>query len=577
MSQNTTIDPKATTGMAQGARPRLGDLLSNISGIKESDIQPVAALARQKGIPLGRALVDARKITRAELARALAKQANMEYMDLAKATPAAQWTTLIGESIARQHGAVAVGRREGLLVIAMRDAKDIYAIQAIERALGQHIRVFADEDAINATLNRAFSKTEAIGTLANAVAKEVAAAPMAVEAQGSDDASPVARLVQNILDEALGRRATDVHIEPMEDHLKIRYRIDGDLVPLPKRDRAVAAAVVQRLKLMSDLDISERRKPQDGAFTFRSGGGKPINARVAVAPSRFGETAVVRLIAAQGEVLPLDQLRFSAHDFDLYLEAIGQPNGVILLTGPTGSGKTTTLYSTLGALNTGSSKIITVEDPIEATIDGIVQTEVNEKAGYGFPEALRSILRQDPDVVLIGEMRDKTTAITGLQAAQTGHLVLSTLHTNDAKSAPTRLIAMGAEPFMVASSLRMVVAQRLIKLNCPHCKVAHPFTPAQAAWIKHSVRGIIPEGKPMKGMGCEHCLGTGWHGRRAVHECLSMDAELIGYLERNDTQSFLRASEKKLEGKSLAARAGWLALTGQTTVAEAQRATGGSE
>ncbi len=561
-------------------RRRIGEILLEQGLLSHAQLDRAVEHAEAKRMPLGAALVDMRLVAPRQLTRALAEQHRIPFVDLDNEPAAQGMGAWLPEPIARQCAAVVVAKTNELVRVAMADPKDMRLVRELTRFFeGKNVeweRCYAVQEALVATLDRLYSKGDAISDLAKAVIKDVASAALGASDAMANDSSAVARYIQSVLDDAVVRRATDVHIEPMEAYLGVRMRIDGDLVSLPKADKAIAAAVVQRLKLMGELDVGEARRPQDGRMSFRTSHGKAVDARLATMPSKFGESIVVRLIAAQGQALGLDELGFHPQDLADFKAALSMPNGLILLTGPTGSGKTTTLYSALGHLNDGKTKIITIEDPIESSIDGIVQTEVKEKAGYTFISALRSVLRQDPDVVLVGEMRDGVTATTGLQAAQTGHLVLSTLHTNDAKSAPGRLVAMGAEAFMVASSLRVVVAQRLIKLSCVHCKERDSIDPARAAWLSHALDGEERQRFQFKGKGCHRCLGTGWHGRRAIHEALVLDEELIELLQRNATQEFLAASAARIRGRSLAYRAAQLAIEGLTTIEEAQRATGGT-
>lgn len=557
---------------------RIGETLIQMGALNEEQLSAALSAAAGKKTLLGAVLVEMGMVAPVQLARGLAKQSNMPFVDLEASPPNAKWAEVIPERLSRRHHAIAFGRNGDALMIAMADPKDMMAIKEISSGVGKHERHFAATDALERLLDQFHSSAKTIGTLADRVSRDVSPQlPSGAQDAFKDDATSVAKLATQLLEEAIARRATDIHVEPMDNRLAIRLRVDGDLITLPAFRPETAGPLVQRLKMLSNLDISEKRKPQDGRFSFRSAGNKIIDARLATAPSKHGETAVVRLIAAQGQVPALATLGFHERDLADFIDALSAPNGLILLTGPTGSGKTTTLYSALRRLNTGESKIITIEDPIESALDGVVQTQLEDKAGYTFASALRSVLRQDPDVVLIGEIRDLPTVNTALQAAQTGHLVLSTLHTNDSKSAPARLVAMGAEAFMVSSSLRMVVAQRLIKLACVKCSEPHDVSAAENSWLTHALDGAAIPKTVRKGKGCSHCSGTGWFGRRAIHEALTLDHELIDLLQGGATQAFLKASDAKLKGRSLAARAAQLAIDGLTSIEEAQRATGGAQ
>ncbi|MFN3593342.1 MAG: GspE/PulE family protein [Thiobacillaceae bacterium] len=389
---------------------------------------------------------------------------------------------------------------------------------------------------------------------------------MQVEA-GSPDA-PVVRLIQTIFEDAVQARASDIHIEPQEKRLVIRLRIDGVLHAQAEAELTVAQAIAMRLKIVSGLDISEKRLPQDGRFQIKVKD-KPLDVRLSILPTQYGESIVMRLLNYDATLLDLDRLNMPSEVLERYRRIIARPHGLILVTGPTGSGKTTTLYASLAALNSVERKIITVEDPVEYRLPGVMQVQINDKIDLTFARALRSILRQDPDVVLVGEMRDTETAQIGLRAAITGHLVFSTLHTNDAASTPVRLIDMGAPRFMVATALQAVLAQRLVRRICPNCARPYMPTPTERQWI--AAMGHQGQQDWRFGSGCSHCHHTGYQGRLAVHELLEMTPELALAANHDDPKTFLQAAHAALAGRTLGHQALRLAAAGQTTLQEAMR------
>jgi MSHA biogenesis protein MshE len=365
-------------------------------------------------------------------------------------------------------------------------------------------------------------------------------------------------------------RASDIHIEPQERRLQIRFRIDGVLHLQTESDSKIASAVVLRLKLMSGLDISEKRMPQDGRFNVKVRDNQ-IDVRISTMPTQYGESVVMRLLNQAGGVLGLDRIGMPEAMLAKLREVIHRPSGMVLVTGPTGSGKTTTLYSALGELNTPERKIITVEDPVEYRLHGINQVQVNEKIELSFARVLRSALRQDPDVILVGEMRDQPTVETGLRAAMTGHMVFSTLHTNDAVSTPVRLLDMGAPRYMVALSLQLVVAQRLVRVICDSCASEHELAPHEREWLRLELLEMEVGERCKRGKGCTHCNGTGYMGRTGVYEMLEMSAPVVEAANHDNIQRFIEVAREQMGGNTLRRHAAQLALAGTTTVEEAMR------
>ncbi len=388
--------------------------------------------------------------------------------------------------------------------------------------------------------------------------------------EAAEDAS-IIRFVNQILNDAIELRATDIHLEPFEDELRIRYRIDGVLqeVPVPAQIKRFQPAIVSRVKILSHLNIAEKRLPQDGRIKIRLKNSE-VDVRVSVIPMLHGEAVVMRLLRQDSTILQLSQLHMAQREYELFLEILDLPHGIVLVTGPTGSGKTTTLYTALSEINDSERKIITIEDPIEYQLKGINQIQVSEKAGLTFAKGLRAILRHDPDVVLIGEIRDQETAQIAVQASLTGHLVFSTLHTNDAPGAITRLVDMGVESYLVASSVEAIIAQRLVRVLCPHCKVEDHSERTHA--LKKRL-GLPEDQSIYKEVGCDECRHTGFHGRRAVFEMMSMNNEIRGMVLREHSSGEIRQAAYRAGMKSLSDDGWRLVSEGITTVQEVLRVT----
>ncbi|MEK7839903.1 MAG: GspE/PulE family protein, partial [Pseudomonadota bacterium] len=396
------------------------------------------------------------------------------------------------------------------------------------------------------------------------------------ETEGLTDA-PVVKMLQSVCEDAGQVNASDIHIEPGEKDIRIRFRIDGVLRVQTTADRRIGPALVSRIKLMSGLDISEKRLPQDGRCNVRIRD-RQIDARLSTMPTQYGESVVMRLLNPFAGVLTLAQIGMPKTVLDRFQHVLTSPTGMVLVTGPTGSGKTTTLYAALQELNRPESKVLTVEDPVEYRLAGINQVQVNTKIELTFARVLRSMLRQDPDVILVGEMRDQETAEIGLRAAMTGHLVLSTLHTNDAISTALRLVDMGVEPFMVAASLRAIVSQRLVRRLCESCSEPYAPPPPLLAVVRAEM-GAEAAGKLTfrRGRGCTHCNGTGYHGRIGVFEYLEMDADLVDVLHTGDPVKFSQLARQQKGFRSLRQAGIDLAAQGQTTMDQVVRATYGAE
>ncbi len=559
--------------MARQYEIRLGNLLIKEKLISQEQLDLALEQQKRSGRKLGRVLVESGFATEDAISEALAKQFKIPYLNLKNYNINVQVARLLPEMQARRFRALLLEDKVSTYLVAMADPTDLFAFDEITRVLKRDIElVLVNENQVVESIDRIYRRTERITDLARELGADMGEAvdfgALKVE-PGADDA-PVVKLLQTMFEDATQVNASDVHIEPQESLLQIRFRIDGMLQLQTESDIKIASALVQRVKLMSGLDISEKRLPQDGRFNVRIGE-KRVDVRISTMPTQYGESVAMRLLNRSTGVQGLEGLGMPPQLLARLQQIIRRSTGMVLVTGPTGSGKTTTLYAALNEVNTIDKKIITVEDPIEYRLAGLNQVQVNEKIDLSFGRVLRSALRQDPDIILVGEMRDPETAQIGLRAALTGHMVFSTLHTRDAASTPIRLIDMGAPRYMVASSLQAVIAQRLVRVNCASC--AEPYEPSEQElqWLDGSVRD---DGKPaqmMRGRGCQFCHLTGYAGRTGVYEMLEMDAALTAAVNREDTTEFARLAAGHMAGRSMRHHAAQLAFAGRTTLAEAIR------
>ena len=556
-------------------RIRLGDLLIQ-EGLLTSE-QLGLALDEQKrtGRKLGRIIVDGGHVTEEDIAKALARQLRAEFVDLRTHQAKPELIRLLPEAQARRFRAIVLDQREDRVRVGFADPTDITAYDEILRHVKRDIDlVVVIESQLMAMLDRVYRRTEEITGLAKELTQEMADIPIEFgsllgSAPGAEDA-PVVKLLNTVFEEALKMRASDIHVEPQEKSLAIRFRIDGILHLQTEADSKIATALVLRLKLMSGLDISEKRLPQDGRFAIQLRG-KPVDVRISTMPTQFGESVVMRLLVQNAGLMDLSRLHMPPRVLERFRNAIHRPSGIVLVTGPTGSGKTTTLYAGMGELNTPEKKIITVEDPVEYRLPGLNQVQVHDKIDLSFARVLRSALRQDPDIILVGEMRDQETAEIGMRAAMTGHLVLSTLHTNDALSTPIRLLDMGVPRYMVALSIQMVLAQRLLRVICENCAEPHELLPHEREWLRFELGDAIDGHRFRSGRGCAHCSNTGYQGRQAVYEFLEMSSALVEAVNHGDPNEFIQAGREQMAGNTLRRDAVRLAVAGRTTVDEAMR------
>jgi type IV pilus assembly protein PilB len=475
---------------------------------------------------LGRILLDKGLVDEGDLMAALAAQIGMEFVDLAEFPVDSSAATLISDSLARRYQAMPIAWEESRLVVAMADPGNVFAIDDIRTITRAEVKtVMATRQAILEAIDRYHRMdAEAEGMAAEAAGEFEDDTDLANVREVVEDA-PIVKLVNLLISQAVADRASDIHIEPGERDVRVRYRIDGVLHEKMRPPKNIQAGLISRLKIMADLNIAEKRVPQDGRVNANIGG-KAIDLRVATLPTVYGEKVVMRILDKSRAILTLDDLGFLPISRGHFEQSFTKPYGTILVTGPTGSGKSTTLYATLNILNDDSKNIITVEDPVEYRLAGINQVQVNNKAGMTFAAALRSILRSDPDIVLVGEIRDRETATIAIEAALTGHLVLSTLHTNDAATTPTRLVEMGVEPFLVASALDCIVAQRLARRLCDRCKEPYKPTAQELEGVGWDFEGEDEIPEIFRAVGCTACGRTGYHGRFAVHEVLTVTEEI---------------------------------------------------
>ncbi|TFD55431.1 type II secretion system protein GspE [Cryobacterium frigoriphilum] len=475
-----------------------------------------------------RELVDRGALTEVQFARARAEQANLPYVELLDYPITRQALSLVPASICLRHQVLPLTITNERLVLAMVDPRDVFALDDVSRFA--HLRlsiVVAEQSDLLAAITRSHRADDELSDLTSTIAEESAvvdATTAGVLEAGVDDA-PIVRFVNLLVSQAIQDQASDIHIEPGEHELGVRYRIDGVLHEMQSAPRSIQNGIISRLKIMSDIDIAERRKPQDGRMSVTHNGRK-IDLRVATLPTVWGEKVVLRILDNATTRLTLRDLNLLEHNHAVYETSYRKPYGMILITGPTGSGKSTTLYTTLHEVARPEINVITVEDPVEYRMKGVNQVQVNPKAGLTFASALRAILRSDPDVVLLGEIRDHETAQIAIEASLTGHLVLSTLHTNDAPSAITRLTEMGIEPFLVGSALDCVVAQRLARRLCDRCKKPANHSPDRLAALGFGLDSHVPPRVLYQPSGCASCSNTGYRGRLAIHEVMAVTEEI---------------------------------------------------
>ncbi|WP_432822729.1 GspE/PulE family protein [Trichloromonas sp.] len=556
---------------------RIGDLLVQNGIITEQQLETALAAQKKTGHKLGNTLIEMGFLSSKRFLEFLAEQLHISFVDLKHYQYDANIVRLLPETYARRYRAIVLSNWGGEPLVGMADPTDIFAYDELVKILKRPIMlaVVRESDLLRA-IDTVYRRTDEIVNIAEELGEELSLgdvnlAELLPESQLED--APVVRLLRSLFEDAVQVGASDIHIEPDEQVLRIRQRVDGVLHEHVMKEKRIAAALVSRLKLMSGLDISERRMPQDGRFNIKVRN-RSIDVRVATMPLQFGEAVVMRLLDQSGGLLRLAQTGMPEAILTRFRRLIKRPHGMVLVTGPTGSGKTTSLYAALNELNDEEKKIITVEDPVEYRLPRINQVQVQHKINLTFAGVLRAALRQDPDIIMVGEMRDQETAEIGMRAAMTGHMVLSTLHTNDAVSTALRLLDMGAAGYVVASSLQAILAQRLVRRICDGCSTEAVIEPQQMSWIVAMLGESAREIGFKQGVGCPNCNNTGYRGRVGVFELLEIDYPLADALRRNSHADFANIARQQQGFQSLASCALDYAVKGVTSIEEVVRVAG---
>jgi len=571
--------------MAQRTEKRaklLGRVLKDLRLVTEGQIQEALAIQKDSGGALGEILVERNYITREDLTLALATQAGMEVVNLDDMEIAPEVLSRVSSSVAQVYRAVPVRFEAGVLVVALAEPTHLKTLDDLRFLLNCDVKgAVASEMSVDRAIQKYYSAQEDINSILAELNVDVEDLPdlspessQSIDLQSMEEMAniaPVRKLLNLILLQAIQDRSSDIHFEPFEDEFKIRYRVDGvlyEMVPPPKH---LHVAVTSRIKVMSRLNIAERRIPQDGRIELNISG-NPVDLRVSTLPTMFGESVVMRVLDRRMVALDINELGLRRDDMDQLRDLINRPNGIILCTGPTGCGKTTTLYSVLRELNDIGIKVITTEDPVEYDVEGIMQMQINPDVGLTFASAMRAILRQDPDIILVGEIRDKETGEMAIQASLTGHVVFSTVHTNDAPTAITRLIDLGLEPYLINATLEGIISQRLVRKICTNCKEEYEPTPEAVAML-----GLRPEevqGKTFyRGRGCDRCNNIGYFGRIGIFEILTINNPIRELMLQEASIQEIRATGRQFGCRSLR-QSGLLAIyDALTTIEEVTRAT----
>ncbi|MFN0132140.1 MAG: GspE/PulE family protein [Phycisphaerales bacterium] len=576
MPPSPAIDPAEFKGR------KLGRVLTKMGKVTREQVHEALEIQKTRRVPIGQLLVELGYCNQKDVAAALAGQAGMAYMDIsALEIPDSVRETIPSDNVhAYQIVPIEYNATSKRLKIAMKSADNFRAVDDLRLLMGFNVEaVVADPAVIDGLIKKYYAKQESVVDVMSALASDAKFKQLEGRGESIDlDAvleaasdNQVIKLLNLVLLQAIKDKASDVHFEPFEDEFKMRYRIDGvlyEMVPPPKH---LGPAITSRVKVMANLDIAERRMPQDGRIELTVGG-NPVDLRVAVLPTMWGESVVMRVLDRSNVELSLDRLGLREDDLAKTRALIQRPNGIVIVTGPTGSGKTTTLYAALQELNDVETKILTAEDPVEYDIDGLCQCQVNEEVGLTFAKCLRSFLRQDPDVILVGEIRDLETGQIAIQASLTGHLVLSTLHTNDAPSSIIRLVDLGIENFLLTATIEGIVAQRLVRTICVKCK--EEYSPKEEELMELSLRPEDVRGRRFfRGRGCDNCNKSGYRGRMAIFEIMVLDDDMRDLIMKEASTSVLRKHARSRGMRSLR-EAGLMSIyEGQTTIDEVVRET----
>ncbi|TGE34189.1 ATPase, T2SS/T4P/T4SS family [Desulfosporosinus sp. Sb-LF] len=562
-------------------RKRLGEILIAGGVITPDQLQEALVLQKSLGLRLGEVFIKRGLVTEDDILRTMQSQLGLPTVDLDRVTIHEQILNSVPEAVLRKYSVLPVEITNNQLHLATSDPTDYFALEDVRLASGLMVKpCLAKKSDILRVLDQWYGRGEA-EKAARQYVQQTGLAPVAAAAQAAsmltdaaeEEANPVVKFLNNIIETSVNNKASDVHIEPIEEELRVRFRIDGVLREVMRTPIAMAGPIVSRIKIMADLNIAEKRLPQDGRISFLVGG-RPIDLRVSTTPTMYGEKVVMRILDKSGVVLKKEALGLNERDAHAFDELIKKPYGIVLVTGPTGSGKTTTLYTAINALNTPEKNIVTLEDPVEFNFKGINQTQVNPKAGLTFATGLRSLLRQDPDIIMVGEMRDAETAEISMRAALTGQLVLSTIHTNDAASAINRLMDMGIEPFLISASLVGIIAQRLMRRICPVCVSEY-----QASTNEIHLLGLDDDQALTlkKGKKCPACHDTGYRGRIAIFEIMPITSGHRSLIDSKVTTDKFREFAVEQGMASLKQAAIELVLQGTTTIEELLRVTYANE
>lgn len=554
-------------------RIRLGDLLVTKGMITESQLQHALTEQKLGGRKLGATLVKLGYVEENALLSLLSEQLKIPFIELKQFRFDHSVVQSLPETTARRYRVIVLKDDHDGVLLGMADPTDIFGLDELQRIINKPIKpAVVRESELLDILDLAYSRADEIASLAEELDEELEATAVDladIVTDAADTDAPVVKLLQKIFEEAINTKASDIHIEPDETVLRIRKRIDGVLIEQVMNEKRIAGALVVRLKLMSNLDISEKRLPQDGRFNLKVKN-RNIDVRLSTMPVQFGESVVMRLLDHTDGVLALDKVGMPANIAERFRKNIHRPHGLILVTGPTGSGKTTTLYGALSELNVPEKKIITVEDPVEYRLPRVNQVQLHEKIGLDFASVLRATLRQDPDILLVGEIRDAASAEIALRAAMTGHLVLSTLHTNDAITSAMRLVDIGVDGFLVATALKAIIAQRLVRRICESCKTEYQPN-ANEQQLLAAIAPQQTQATFYHGAGCSHCFNSGYRGRVGVFEMLELNGAMANALRDNDLNAFTEATTHSGHYKPLSHSALGYATQGMTTLEEVMR------
>jgi len=551
-------------------RKRLGEILVDTGSISSTQLEHALNEQKSSGRRLGETLVSLGYLTEREILKTLEKQLSIKYVTLSEEQIEKDAIAAVPLFLAERYNILPVRKEGARLFVAMSDPTNFYAIDDVRMVSGLEVLpLLAESKDISMGINNNYGVQGRVESAVSKLKEDEIVTSAAHDVEDTIENAPIISIVNSLIQQAVRDRASDIHIEPQEDNLRVRFRVDGVLREIISFPKNTQAPILSRIKIMADMDIAEKRLPQDGRINVLEKG-KQIDIRVSTLPTILGEKVVMRILDKSAMAIALKDLGFSEKNMRMYNDLITKSYGCVLVTGPTGSGKSTTLYSTLMHVNSPTKNIITVEDPVEYRILGVNQVAVNNKAGLTFANGLRTILRQDPNVIMVGEVRDKETAEITINAALTGHLVFSTLHTNDSAGAITRLLDMGVEPFLVVSSVRGVIAQRLVRVICPHCKKEYVPEP----YSNERLYLGVSEHEPItlwKGEGCARCNFTGYMGRMSIHEVLPINEEMKAMIMNGEADNLIFEAGRKFGTTSMKEDGIEKVMQGKTTVSELLR------